>query len=402
MPTCKDIDVHMMDWLYGELEPSVAESFREHVGSCDACRAEFESFTRIRALLRELPALTPPQAVTNIVLHEAGKRAQVSPVRGGLWSWLAGLVQPLVAHPAAAALASLVLVATVGGTLYIKRGAQVAEPTIAPSASEMAPARQPTVDSTVERPGVAATTPAQPDPYAAPDVGDAPADERTESLTAATGESLKRQDRGYKADIADEKEQTALRKVAAKSGKSAVSELQGDLLYNAVSGADSPDDDADYRQTAGEGRGGRRNTDGSVAGGAGASLDEAASAIDATKAQRPFAEPVPQAPPLQTSSPPPESKPGPAGTSKDKATWAESEHSKLLAALRESRCSDAARIANDIKDRDRAYYDANVGSSKAMAPCRAQVVAEGERRAARRTKKAKAAEKQADQAQSLE
>jgi hypothetical protein len=119
MMQCRDIDELLMDFLYQELDAEKTEAFRSHVDSCARCGQEIASLSRTRQALQALPEAEPSPAVTARLLHEAGKRA-VRAESGGLLGWLHRLIGPVVAHPAWAAAASLILVAGVAGFLSLR------------------------------------------------------------------------------------------------------------------------------------------------------------------------------------------------------------------------------------------------------------------------------------------
>ena len=141
MSTCKDIDALLMDWLYDELEPEQQTRLTEHTEGCATCAAEIQSLRATRELLADLPQVEPPPGLSAMLLQEAARHAPATgDERPGFFAWLSGLFQPLVAHPAAAALATLVLVAGVAGSLYVRGVDRAAEPTLATSDSAQAPA----------------------------------------------------------------------------------------------------------------------------------------------------------------------------------------------------------------------------------------------------------------------
>lgn len=112
MMQCRDIDELMVEYLYQELDPARAAEFETHVQTCARCGAELGSLQRTRQALRALPEAEPPPALSARLLHEAGRRA---PNRegSGFFAWLGRLFQPIVAHPAWAAAASVVLLLAV-------------------------------------------------------------------------------------------------------------------------------------------------------------------------------------------------------------------------------------------------------------------------------------------------
>ena len=110
-----------MEYLYHELDADSAAEFRSHVGGCTRCSAELAGLERTRKALRSLPDIDPPPSVTALLLHEAARRAPAQDgEKQGFWAWITGFLQPIVAHPALAAAASLVLVAGVAGYLSMR------------------------------------------------------------------------------------------------------------------------------------------------------------------------------------------------------------------------------------------------------------------------------------------
>ena len=126
MSACSDIDALMIDWLYDELDEVKSADFDQHLAGCARCRMEIESLQQTRAAVHEWPEVDPPAGLSAILLHEAakhapGKRRAVAIAgdedKPGLWSWLAGCFTPVLRHPQAAAIATLILVAGVAGSL---------------------------------------------------------------------------------------------------------------------------------------------------------------------------------------------------------------------------------------------------------------------------------------------
>src|SRR5215470_6290820 len=112
MMQCRDIDELMVEYLYQELDPARAAEFEAHVETCARCGAELGSLQRTRQALRALPDAEPPPALSARLLHEASRRAP-NPEGKGLFAWLGRLFQPMLAHPALAATASVVLLLAV-------------------------------------------------------------------------------------------------------------------------------------------------------------------------------------------------------------------------------------------------------------------------------------------------
>jgi negative regulator of sigma E activity len=135
MLDCSKIDELMMDWLYQELDESSSARVAEHVHGCARCSAEASALQRTRAAFRDLSPVDPPMAVSAILMHEAARRAPAVAVAApraggaedGFWARVRSWFRPIMLHPAAAAVAMLVLVAGVAGTLYVRHGDEMAD-----------------------------------------------------------------------------------------------------------------------------------------------------------------------------------------------------------------------------------------------------------------------------------
>ncbi len=481
MLDCKKIDSLMIDWLYKELDESTAASFDEHVAGCAHCEGELASLQRTRVAVSELPAVEPPLAVSNILLHEAAKRAPAAPKkldeRDGLFARLAAWLGPVLRHPGLAAAACLVLVAGVAGSLYMQDKGGFASPKAkteaAPVETDRYAARGPSEDplpSAADQPDVADnadvlagkklakdrkpadTKTASPD--TAQDEGrmgrpmtDEESKEISRKLAELKTEKTGKANRGKGwgkssgSTLAVNKKKTKLRDVSPRnegvkldgnlqsrlgdasknryrrSRNAPVTTTPKSVVTNAVTGADklvakraqkkSParvtakgeatgDDDADTttrsaerspppppRKPGGSTKGFRYNQ--GVAGGSGA------------VARRPMvAKPKPA-----TKTPTPR---GRRHVSQDARRpsyrvykvsprvqiWSEQQHQRLNSAVGRKRCIAAARIANDILDRNPNYYYKRVGPTKQVKSCRWYVNKEWSRRAKSRSRRAKA------------
>ncbi|MCP4445867.1 MAG: hypothetical protein GY811_11065 [Myxococcales bacterium] len=109
---------------------------------------EFLGMQRVRSLFRDMPEQEPSDAVTNRLLAMAAQHAP-KPAAGskGIFAWFSDLLMPLVAQPGFAAAATLVLVVGVAGTLYVKGGAEMAQPQVSSRAE--APSEDPVYSSNV-------------------------------------------------------------------------------------------------------------------------------------------------------------------------------------------------------------------------------------------------------------
>jgi hypothetical protein len=154
-----DIDALLIGSLYGELTPADEARLHAHLESHPADRTVLSDLTRARQAVRESRIfelqLEPPQAVSALLLQEAARRAprvaKPAPERDEP-SWFQRFVRAFVAHPALAAACTVVVVIGVATMLYVRNGAQFAEPEVEPrsmpvsppanAAAETAPAQQ--------------------------------------------------------------------------------------------------------------------------------------------------------------------------------------------------------------------------------------------------------------------
>lgn len=136
----------LVDLLYGELEGEAEAQARARLEGDESMARELETYGELRAMLRELPEDEPPQAVSARLLHAAAeaapkKRATAIELGGepGLWARVLQFFRPLVANPAFAAAAMLVLVAGVAGALYLGGNVEVSRPTATSDRADEAP-----------------------------------------------------------------------------------------------------------------------------------------------------------------------------------------------------------------------------------------------------------------------
>ncbi|HEY8143451.1 MAG TPA: zf-HC2 domain-containing protein [Kofleriaceae bacterium] len=408
MLDCSKIDELMMDWLYRELDESSSARVAEHVEGCARCAAEATALQRTRAAFRDLSPVDPPVAVSAILLHEAARRApaaaapRAAAAEGGFWATVRSWFRPIALHPAAAAIATLVLIAGVAGTLYVRHGdemtdtqnlevpatdtASAAATTDAPAAAEEAP-EVPKAEPVV----AAQATPADEandddqDGYRADLLG-------KEAQAELSRETAEHRFEGMTRDADAAKQLSAERKVVptTKGGKKKAkpaADPKGPIA-NAVSGADPLiEGEADLRG----------GTLGNARGRASDKLEQAA-------------KPPPSTPPASTgstSSAPPVQTPGGGQGSLDfedstvrgdsggsyraykqkpmSQSELKSNEGKLGTAMKKKDCVTAARIANDILDRNTDYYYKRVASQ--TKPCQMAVNVETKNRSARRASK---------------
>lgn len=371
----KDTDSLLMDWLYepGE-EQEPAEPEDEEVS---AHQGELDSFRRVREAFRELPDEEPPPALTAILMHEAAKRAPARPARAatverddeerGFFAWLGRIFGTMMAHPAATAAATLLVVAGLAGSLYV-RGHTGSEP----QAGSAAPAPGAVAD--LERAETSAE-PASEESKAAAAADPAADDLRLPydngyTVTLADGEREEARNREADADNATEKLEMASKKdtpAATRSApqkKTSASKQLEEVQANVISGADPliSADDEDAVTSVSRGNSAR---DQKPAAGAPAAPPPQQQQWDrnASDGDRGGAE----------SAPPPD-------------TWAQDKHAQLVDEARRDQCAAAARTANDIRERSPAYYDDHVAGSEAYKRCSSTIVAERKRRVERRSR----------------
>jgi hypothetical protein len=386
MLQCRDIDSLMMDWLYQELDTVTSAPFDAHVDGCARCRAELDSLARTREAMQALPAHESPSSITAILMHEAAKRAP-APARAaavplgdgeggrGFFGWLASLLDPIVAHPAATALATLVLVAGVAGSMYLRGEHRVATPVIA-SHTEAPPASEP---ARPERPA------------------ETPAPEPTVRMPDSNADTATLLEQGYAADLVPEMMEPA-DLAERKTGKGKLERSRdlakeqaapggGPVSANAVSGADplidtEADGDVLELQLGGELGNAPRTAPPPPRAPSRRAQNGSPTSTPSTKKSP--QKPSVSRPPVVTVPSDKSARDGRARENQQAAAaeraWAQTQANKLEDAARLKRCNDAAQIANDILDRNPDYYYARVTGSVSVKSCSGFVTAERKRR----------------------
>jgi anti-sigma factor RsiW len=196
-----DFDATLLDWLYGELDSDAMASFEAHLETHPEHKAEAHALRDTRMAFQELPQAEPSGALTAMLMQQAA--ASVQP-KEGIWASIVGFFQPVVLHPAAAAMATVVLLAGVVGTLYLKNGSMVAEPTAVSSKAER-PA---------QAPGAAAPEPAMFGDRESESVDDGAKSGNAKSVNAQLEPTAKADDnnaRKFSADLASPAQEEVLR-----------------------------------------------------------------------------------------------------------------------------------------------------------------------------------------------
>jgi hypothetical protein len=335
----------MIDWLYGELDPDQAREVSSHLEGCARCQSEASAFERTRELLRDVPEVEPPGALSAMLIREAAARAPGAEPAGsresggGFGGWLSAFFRPLM-HPAAAAVASLVLVVGVAGTLYLTGDDGFVESEVASTADRPAtPATdepfagapapdEPAATAALEKTPLAEPK-SEPDPETADLPGGAEGDGRRADLLAKDrDESLRAKTATRRTRVVDRSNRKPSKKKARPRAP------QKSVEANAISGADMAPG-----PFAGESKGASKS-DG-VNQGYRAYRDRPQTGLD---------------------------------------NWAQSQQLELTRAYRDDDCLRAAKIANDILDRHPDFYTAQTQRLEAVKRCKPYVSKEQSRR----------------------
>jgi len=369
----RNTDHRLVEWLYGELDAGDAARFESELDADGELRQEAEGLRRTREVIAQLPAAEPPASLSSFLLHAAGKEVAKAPVAHRSEGFFAGMLaamRSLSARPALAAAASLVAVAGVAGALYVTGGlrsttdevatsaepaeaaAKEAAPVVAPAQATV-PASDPEPDSESEEPEVAA------DEDRLADV--APVEEQSQLRLRAKNadKDSKRQGTPF-ADIATAKPQD--RELAKGGRKLKVADAPKLVApagkANAISSGDYRADDDGFAEPPG--------TPGGTVGGMLGGGEGKGELFGATGGAS-------------------------QGFSLERRRlddeWAVGQRALLVKAVAANDCSSAARIANDILDRNPSFYRSSVQSSAEVKKCQWYVGKESTRRAQLRAKK---------------
>jgi anti-sigma factor (TIGR02949 family) len=105
---CVDVLGRLEAWIDGELEASDAAGMKVHISGCSSCREEYQMAEAIRAELRGMPEIEPPQRVLSAVREKARPAAQEKP--GGVLGRVTRRPVPAAIAIAAAAILLVVVV----------------------------------------------------------------------------------------------------------------------------------------------------------------------------------------------------------------------------------------------------------------------------------------------------
>ncbi len=394
-------DAALIDRLYGARAAGEGDA-----GTAED--AELAGLASVRSLVArvrdEAPVVEPPQALSARLLlaaaEHAPKRAAAARAADGgdfergLWARMRRWFAPLVAHPALAAAASLMLVAGVGGALYLRGKATPGEPVREGREQAQAERGEESAASKSEAPpGVASAPPATAEGASATSAGAGSAAGattldstlETPSPAVVSEPTVGRSDNGF---AEGKKPKDVAPTGGSRSGG-------GD----AIGGVPA-------RDRAGGGGGAAKADGASVAGGEVGDVsgegaeddwretsrrdpaDEKVSPDDgrvpvtvvtkepvqerkapAKKSKAP-AEPAPD--PAPPPPPPPEKTDKTDKTEQADAERARALGSQAIAAAKAGRCSEMEKLAAQVRTLDRAYHDATLAKQADVIACRAK------------------------------
>jgi len=366
MADCSTFDVLVVDWLYDELDPAEAARFTRHVDGCAACWQTAESLVQMRALMRALPEDEPPAAISARVLREAAAHTanEQGFGLGRVSAWITGALGRAWAHPAAAAVASLVLVAGVAGALFARDQLEMAAPRVESAAvhddglGQIAPVGG--VMGKSESSGASPAPAAEAVPPSEMAMAESDNDERQgrgrlSEIRAQMGEEKIAAERERRKPLATPARRADRQLERGQAGQAGDAEEQTVSLAQDMASEALLDRPVDL------------DGEGYVGGSGGAGKQSPPQAPEAAgPRQSAAAEPAG----LDKSE---RTQPRATTRKADASTtpWVESRHTELRAALSDQRCTRAVGIADDIQAREPGYYRSQLASSKELATCRA-------------------------------
>lgn len=364
-----DFDAQLMDWLYGELDASGMARFEAHLDTHPEAKAEAEALQQTRLAFEEFPQAEPPSAMMAMVMHQAATEVQP---KAGLWSTIAGFFQPIVLHPAASAMATLVLLAGVAGALYVRNGDMRAEQSA--KSSSIAPST-----STASRPALAAKAElADDDKYKY--------SELAEAEEALSDRGLEPEMPGYAADLATPAQEELIQTAKKTAPKPMV---DGVLSRSSADKGDSDDidnDDVFKSEIAAN----------AISGGLQArDLEPAEKSSEPEFRAKPNRASAPSQAPMAEPKRPSSTLAKKESQKDERLGRDEQQVQRFQAAARSKRCQDAGRIANDLLERNPKVYRSDVKGSPEESDCSYYIASETKRRTRARAKRALATRKKA-------
>lgn len=386
-----DIDALLMGALYGELSPDESTRLDEHLSAHPQDKLILDGLSRARQAVKDSLILLlhaePPAAVSALLMQEAARRAPAP--REQRIGWFAKLVA-VMRHPAVAAVTVVVLIAAVGGTIYLKNGKRaVVEREIA--SKQSAPAFERADD------GVAATP-----PTASAGSGSAVAVNETgnsngSGFTAGyTDESVDDPDQADQQTAQQTPSTGDLKKTGGKktTGKGYIevrthgpepkdayatseTEKTESAGYKDKNGVDTkpttapepPPPTNPNRDRSGKTAGNTTSTviipGGDDRAETGSTLGLSGDAIDSTTAGAAGTGGAPTAPQYNSAT---GSSGG--GSTADPHATARGLHTRLIGLVKANKCSEASKVALDISQRDPDYYAQFVANDRRVKACK--------------------------------
>jgi hypothetical protein len=350
----QELDALLVGALYGELEPADEARLAAHLESHPTDRSALDDLRSTRKALVDARFFElwfdPPPAVSARLVQEAARRAPRTAASGD--GWFMRFVRSLAMHPAMAAAAMLVVVVGVAGTLYMKKGADLAEPSssVAMARDEVAPA-----------------------PPAAAAAGSGSPASPVASTTAPPGT-----ENGIRAELADGKEVD--RSVQVAKTKATSEDMPAKRPVGIVVGhreaAPKDLDDKNAEIATGD----------AVASSSGPDFKQGFAKSPAPVAQAPV-EPPPPPPATAAIGAAGGGGAASANTKEQPAdAWARDQHARVATLVQNGRCQDAAPLAAEIKARAPAYYSEHVSTDRSIKSCMAYIARAVEKQDAERSK----------------
>ncbi|HET9988803.1 MAG TPA: hypothetical protein VFQ65_09785 [Kofleriaceae bacterium] len=396
----QDIDALLVGALYGELSSAEQAQLTAHLESHPADRTALDDLKSVRARFTTSRIfevqLDPPQAVSALLLQEAARRAPKQVIATDKKeSWFDRFVRSFIAHPAMAAAATLVLVVGVAGTIYLKGGepavprvAQKLDDTsVAVTAGEGAPqaawgSASMGVDNGNAAKGNAAVVAAAPTANARAD-GDFKKDSVAVGLAEDKVAKASDPQKGYAGDraqrdalaFADDAKREV---VATHSAAPPPAEKPAKNRYVEVPKPSPQPKDLDEEQDS-SGKDVVANNDrkeaahrGAAGGGAATGTTAPAGPRTTTTTGAAANAPAPVVAQQAPAAPPPPAEPAASKTvakPDGNLAWAKDQHAKIIALVKDGKCSAAVPLAATLKTRSPDYYATNVATDRSLKSC---------------------------------
>ena len=369
----QDIDALLVGALYGELSPAENTRLEAHLTAHPQDKLVLDGLTRTREAIRDSHVMAlqaePPAAVSALLMQEAARRAPARPrdreARVGFFARFVALMR----HPAMAAATVIVLVASIGGVLYMKGKTSAEDRSEAPAtppalehgvASDQPvaqPVQAPMAGSAIAAGSGSAAAP-QPEPV------DNQLDSHTVTLADKEGDATRQNEGAQRAQERGRRDG----KSASTSGGKAKKDPAAKPGYVEVR---TPE-----LQLKGEGADGRAAT-GSTNYRAGESGLTSAGDSPTNAATTPSKK---AAPGTVKPSPPPTAPAATAEAEKRNLAAAQQMHRDLVRAVKANDCKRASQIGASLVERYPDYYAEHVRDDREVKACRPYIDGEVRKR----------------------